>query len=489
MLHFSKGIFMNILNDQKPILVFVPTFNEVQNVEMISKRILDTHIELDILFLDDNSPDGTGELLDKMSLENNRIKVLHRKHKQGIGSAHIAGIRWGYENGYNTIITMDCDMTHDPSMIPNFLEKAKSADIVVGSRYIEKNSLPGWNLFRKIMTHGGHFLTKNILGIRQDATGGFRLYRSNRVPKEIFNLIVSKGYSFFYESLFLLIENGFHVQEIPLSLPARTYGSSKMSLKEITRSVFNLFLIGWKRLSRPSSFKINMNASIEINNELIDKQGWDEYWNKKNNLISKIYDMIAVFYRLFIIRPSLSYYLKKFFRNGDNILHAGCGSGQVDVDVRKFFSITALDISPQALSIYQNVNGSFSRTIHGSLFNIPFEKETFEGIYNLGVMEHFNEEDIVKILKQFWIVLKPGGKIVLFWPPSYGFSVIFLSFVHKILNKILNKNLKLHPNEISLIQSREMANTILHKSGFQLKEYKFGIRDLFTYAIIVGQKV
>lgn len=194
-----------------------------------------------ILFIDDNSPDGTGKLLDKISKKNRRVKVIHRPGKLGIGSAHLDGIRWAYKHRYGELVTMDCDFTHSPSYICEIVNASNDYDVVVGSRYLQKKSLVGWNVYRKVLTSVGHLVTKMLLGMSYDASGAFRLYRLERIPRKIFSLVVSKGYSFFLESLYILNLNGLKIGEIPIKLPARTYGHSKMALKDILLST-NLIL-------------------------------------------------------------------------------------------------------------------------------------------------------------------------------------------------------------------------------------------------------
>ena len=225
------------------------------------------------------------------------------------------------------------------------------------------------------------------------------------------------------------------------------------------------------------------------NPEQID-QNWDEYWSRSSKKQSHwAYDQIAIFYRKYIIRPSLTGFIKKYFRAGDKVLHAGCGSGQVDGGISDYIDITALDLSAEALQLYQKFNPQVKNLIHGSIFDIPKTAESFDGIYNLGVMEHFDRQDIHQILLEFYRVLKPGGKIVLFWPPKLGLSVNFLKVVHFILNDVLKKNISLHPAEIVHIRSPQDARQILQNAGFSLLEYSFGPSDAFTHAIVVGQKI
>lgn len=221
---------------QDKTLIFIPTYNEAENVERIFQQIQKLNLGADILFLDDNSPDGTGKIIDGIVAGNKNVSVIHRDGKLGIGSAHKVGIQRAYESGYQVLITMDCDFTHSPEYILDFIKNKDKTDIVVGSRYLKRDSLATWNLFRKSLTHLGHFLTVNLLNMPYDASGAFRLYNLKSIDPSVFSLIQSNGYSFFFESLFILNFNRKSIFEIPIELPSRTYGTSKMTWKDAWKS-------------------------------------------------------------------------------------------------------------------------------------------------------------------------------------------------------------------------------------------------------------
>ena len=221
---------------------------------------------------------------------------------------------------------------------------------------------------------------------------------------------------------------------------------------------------------------------------LQDPQGWNTYWDKKKSKRGLFYDIVAEFYRRVIIRPSLNHFIKGNFAKGDPVLHAGCGSGQVDADIREYISITALDISPVALEIYKRENGPESTTLWASIFQIPLPDASMTGVYNLGVLEHFTEEEIQRILQEFHRVLRPGGRCLAFWPPEFGLSVLFLKTLTIILKPLAGNDYKFHPDEICRIRSRQHALDIFQKAGFKVRQYSFGPRDAFTYAVIVAEK-
>ena len=475
------------------ILVFIPTYNEKENVPIITEEILNLNIALDILFLDDNSPDGTGDIIDQLVKQHSNIYVIHRTCKSGIGSAHVDGILWAYHNNYESLITMDSDFTHPPIYIRELIRASShsDADVIVGSRYINKNSLRGWNWYRKFLTNLGHFLTVILLKMKFDASGAFRLYKLKKINKNIFQIVLSKSYSFFFESLYVLFVNKYKIKEIPIVLPSRTYGHSKMNLRDIFRSVWLLYKIYLTSRFNIEKFYVvgNINSNnIGIDNNLYDPQNWDTYWEKKEQTKFVLYEIIALIYRKFIIKNTLNFFIKKHFKKKSKILHAGCGSGMVDTDINNFISIYAVDISKEALLLYEKNNKGRCKIMHGDIKNMHFENGYFDGIYNLGVMEHFEKKEIIAILNEFNRVLKEKGKIILFWPPEYGLSVIFLKYVHILINKFSKKNIRLHPDEPNKIQSIQQIEKYLELTNFKSVELKFGPKDFFTYLVIVAQK-
>ena len=222
-------------------------------------------------------------------------------------------------------------------------------------------------------------------------------------------------------------------------------------------------------------------------NDVDTRKAWDHYWSSKKTRI--LYDFIAEIYRRVLIRPSLNHFIKKHFKKGERVLHAGCGSGQVDSDIRNHIQIVALDISPNALQIYKRENGETAETLQGSIFSIPLPDHSVRGIYNLGVMEHFYEDDIERILLEFSRVVAKDGKLVLFWPPEFGLSVLFFKGLKWIFATFLRKpDVKFHPDEVCRVRSRKHAEELLDRAGFRMAGYSFGPRDFFTYSVIIAQR-
>ena len=468
-------------------LILTATYNERDNAPQMYERLRDLELDADILFVDDNSPDGTGTLLEELAARDSRLFVLHRPGKLGVGGAHYDGIQWAYDRGYETVIALDCDFTHSPEDIPRLLEAGAEHDVVVGSRYLVRGSLPNWNPFRKLLTNVGHILTLVVLGLPWDATGSFRLYRISRIPREIFALIASRGYSFFFESLFILSFNGVTIQDLPIVLPARTYGHSKMSYREAWRSVTRVFRLGI--LKRTSPWKLRAaKPRPEADVSLPSSSEWDSYWTEKADRGSIVYETVATIYRNLVIRRQLCRAIRREFVEGSRLLHAGCGGGQVDAGLHSRFRISAVDLSLAALDLYRRVNPEAPEVRQASVFRLPYPDRTFDGVYNLGVVEHFDEAQIESMLRECARVLTPAGKIVLFWPHRFGSSVIALGLVHRILRSVFRSDRQLHPPEISLVRSSSHARKALDRAGLALSSYRFGPADGFVQAIVVGRR-
>lgn len=227
------------------LLIFTPTYLEKDNIGPLLNEILSLNLPADILVIDDNSPDNTASVVKKYSHINNKIKLIKRNKKKGIGSAHKKGLSYAISNNYKYLITLDSDFSHKIIYLPQLLNKLKKGnlDIVIGSRFLDKNSLSKWNLARIIITHFGHFLTKKILGLPYDASGALRCYRLKKINKDIIKSIKSDDYAFFYESLSLLHLKKMKIREISIDLPARLHGHSKMRLVDIFNGFIGLFIL------------------------------------------------------------------------------------------------------------------------------------------------------------------------------------------------------------------------------------------------------
>ncbi len=244
---------MTILNNKT--LLAIPTYNERDNVDLLYVKVRSLYPALDILFVDDNSPDGTAEIVKGIQKKDEKLFLIERSGRLGVGSAHKVAINFAYENHYETLVTMDADLTHSPNEISRFIELSKNYCVVVGSRYLKDDSLVGWNLVRKFLTNTAHVLTTILLDLPYDSTGAFRCYRLDKIGKSVFSKIESNSYSFFFEGLYVLKFNGYSITEFAISLPPRTYGSSKMRFRDIFKSLWLLMVTFFRRCFRQRSLQ------------------------------------------------------------------------------------------------------------------------------------------------------------------------------------------------------------------------------------------
>lgn len=219
-----------------------------------------------------------------------------------------------------------------------------------------------------------------------------------------------------------------------------------------------------------------------------DPHEWDDYWNRKEQTSGKIYDLIATTYRTLVIRRNLESVIFKTYADGSHLLHAGCGSGGVDSNLHSRMSVTAVDTSVSALRRYRELNTNAFEVRQADIFALPFSADTFDGAYNLGVLEHFTVDEIVAILTELARVTKPDGKLVIFWPHRRAPSVAVLNAAHRILRVMSRAPVVLHPPEISLLQSKGWAESIFSRAGLDLIRYSFSPRDLFIQAVLVAEQ-
>jgi len=215
---------------------------------------------------------------------------------------------------------------------------------------------------------------------------------------------------------------------------------------------------------------------------------WDAYWQTQQKTPHQtLYGVIAGVYRKFLIRPFLNRFIRLNFSRQMDLLHTGCGGGMVDDDIAGYANITAIDFSSAAIASYKGRHQDKVTCVVTDIRQMAIKDSSFDGIYNLGVMEHFLRDDHDRILGEFRRILKPDGKLLLIWPPRYGLSVIFLKFVHWLANNVLKKNIYLHPPEPSLIESQKWLEQLMNANSFEIVSYYFGPRDLFTQCAIVAR--
>lgn len=247
-------------------VIIIPTYNEFENLRPLLDAIFSYAPGTDILIIDDNSPDGTGQLADELHEQDPRVHVLHRAGKLGLGTAYIAGFKYAIEQHYDAAFEMDADFSHDPRYLPDFLAAIENADLVIGSRYVSGGDTPNWSLLRRFISGGGNTFARFMLDIPiHDCTAGYRCYRREVLERINLDGIQAQGYAFQVELVYRVIRQNFKIVEIPIIFMDRRVGKSKMSRKIFFEGFFWVLRtrFGKNRLFTSTQTPHAHNASVE----------------------------------------------------------------------------------------------------------------------------------------------------------------------------------------------------------------------------------
>ena len=228
-------------------VVCLPTYNERENLERMVRALGEQGVS--VLVIDDNSPDGTGELADRLSQELDHVEVLHRERKEGLGPAYLAGFERALADGAELILEMDCDFSHDPADVRRLIAAAAEADLALGSRYVPGGSVGSWGLVRRAVSAGGSLYARLLLGVGvRDLTGGFKCYRRAVLETIDLGAISSRGYAFQIETTYRALRAGFQVVEVPIAFVDREQGGSKMSRRIVLEAIWKVPVLRFKAL-------------------------------------------------------------------------------------------------------------------------------------------------------------------------------------------------------------------------------------------------
>lgn len=259
--YYNKKFNIFKENKMKKTLVIIPTYDERENVEKIAKAVLEVVPEANMLFVDDNSPDGTGDVLDSMHAKDARVNVLHKPGKSGLGRAYISGFKWAIEHKYDYIFEMDADFSHDPAALPKFLERIEHNDLVIGSRYIDGIRIMNWPLNRLMLSKGASVYVKVITGLPLfDPTGGYKCFRRELLEKIDLDNITSNGYSFQIEINHFAWINNFRIEELPIVFEERRSGYSKMNKAIVREAIIKVWQLLFKYKLRRKPLKQETKA-------------------------------------------------------------------------------------------------------------------------------------------------------------------------------------------------------------------------------------
>ncbi len=227
------------------VLVIIPTYNELENIRLITGRVRKAMPEAHILIADDNSPDGTGAVADELVSLDDHIHVMHRLGKEGLAAAYMAGFSWGLEHGYGVLVEMDADGSHQPEQLPRLVAALQDADLVLGSRWVPGGAVENWPMRRKILSRGGNLYTRLMLDVDlKDATGGFRVFRATTLRALNLDSVASQGYCFQVDLARRVVAAGMKVVEVPITFVERAHGTSKMNNKIVAEALWRVTVWG-----------------------------------------------------------------------------------------------------------------------------------------------------------------------------------------------------------------------------------------------------
>lgn len=227
-------------------LIVVPTYNEKENIDTVYRKIFLATKACDLLVVDDNSPDGTGKIADRIAQKDERVCVLHRSSKSGLGTAYVQGMEFALEKGYRRVIAMDADLSHDPVNSPKMLELAQDYDLVIGSRYVHDGGMVNWGMGRFLISRFANTITKWLLGLKfEDCTGGYKCYRAELLKNIDLKKIFSTGYSFQVEILYRAVRSNAKIVEFPIVFVNRHEGESKLSIRELALFAGTICKLRW----------------------------------------------------------------------------------------------------------------------------------------------------------------------------------------------------------------------------------------------------
>jgi len=227
------------------IVVIIPTYNERENLPLITARLRAAVPEAHVLVADDNSPDGTGAIADDLVAADDHVHVMHRRSKEGLGAAYLAGFDWALDNGYDVVVEMDADGSHQPEQLPRLLDALRGADLVLGSRWVPGGSVVNWPKSREALSRGGSLYTRMMLGVpMRDATGGYRAFRADTLRRIDLIGVESAGYCFQVELGWRAVKAGLRVREVPIDFVERELGDSKMSQKIVVEALWRVTVWG-----------------------------------------------------------------------------------------------------------------------------------------------------------------------------------------------------------------------------------------------------
>lgn len=395
------------------LAIIIPTYNERKNIKKLVEQILGLNLKAQIVIVDDNSPDGTGEITDILAKKYPEIKVIHRKEKKGLGAAYVEGLRYAFRQGVEKAITMDGDFSHNPRSLLRLLKESEKYDVVVGSRYVTDGKIVRWELWRKLLSWGGINMSRALLGLSiKDCTSGFRCYGRKFLELGYFNEASSQGYAFLVEMIFQAQNQGFSIFEFPIIFKGREEGESKFNLREMGRFAQNILGLFFQRLLKKTEIREDiLSPEFQKKNKDYYRYIEDYDWTE---VTDNLRGLETFFHRK---RAKEIQKLIEQFGRGKRYLDAGCGTGLILRNLPG--QPTGLDINPRNIKKAEKY-APLAQLVEGDVEDMPFLDSSFSTVICSEVLEHL--PDPRKSLSEMKRVLESGGVVIgsvpqnsLFW--------------------------------------------------------------------------
>jgi len=463
------------------ITVVIAAYNEPENIGLLTARLIAVlddvyHSQWELIYVIDGT-DGTLAAAQSFAARRPEIRILHNPYPRGLGSA----FRKGFEAiaaDTTIVVTMDADLNHQPEEIPKLVRAlfGRGADIVVGSRKVSGSVTEGAPFWKRALSDMVNRLMRRMMRMPvSDQTSGYRAYRYEALRRIPF---YNTGFAFLPEILMRAHSVGLRIVEEPIQFVFRTVGESKMKLLPTALSYFSL-------LASSLSWRSPPNGSPQT----FGGREWDRHWLSLGNGRSRsLFGLGSSAVRRFIFQPAVRFFLDKYFSAEGIFFEMGCGTGESSAAVpRRSRHFVGLDFSAVALA-QSRIAGPFDSRVCADICRLPLQPASIDGIWNLGVMEHFSTPELMQALREFRGVLKPGGIVVLFWPAEANASRWVLAPVEWLRSAIAGKQFRFFPDEISRLKSRGEGADILKSAGFDPLEVDFSIRTFFIHMVVIGRK-
>lgn len=462
------------------ITVVIAAYNESENIGLLTARLIAVldgvyPSQWELIYVIDGT-DGTLAAAQSFAARRPEIRIFYQAGPRGLGSAFWKGFD-AVAADTAVVVTMDADLNHQPEEIPKLVRALfeRDADIVVGSRKVSGSVTEGAPFWKRALSDLVNRLMRRMMRMPvSDQTSGYRAYRYAALRKISFR---NSGFSFLPEILMRAHALGLRIVEEPIQFVFRTAGESKMKLFPTARSYIALLASSFSRHSAA-------NGSPRTSGG----REWDRHWLSLGGASSRsFFGMGSSAVRRFIFQPAVRFFLDKYFPAEGIFFEMGCGTGESSAAVpRRSRRFAGLDFSAVALA-QSRTAGPFDSRVCADIRLLPLQSASIDGIWNLGVMEHFPSSELLQALREFRRVLKPGGIVVLFWPAEANASRWVLAPVEWLRSAIAGKRFRFFPDEVSRLKSRKEGADILKSAGFEPLEVDFSIRTFFIHMVVIGR--